>query len=484
MANIAITPPPGLFTDDTNFSGGPRWVAGNNVRFWQGAPQVIGGWVKRIASQITSTGNAILEWKTNASIAHVAYGGSTSLHVEKTGALFDITPAGVFSGSAWTLANYGETLIANISGLKTYQWSLNTAAVAVQVTNAPVNATTILVTPERQLLALGCNEEVSGTFNPRCIRGSDIEDITNWTTTATNNVFEHILDGASSGIVAAQMVGPYVAVWTSTELFIGQFVGDPGQTYRFEKVASRCGAIGRRAVTVIDGRAYWLTPDVQFRSWAPGEMPNIVPCPIINQFRSQVALLSATEKLAIEACHVAQFDEVWFLCGRVTPPLFSGSYVAFSLIDNSWFKGAVQRRAMHQGLSNLIAIDQTGSVTNCETGQFGSALTSATLEWSLETSAFYLDEAESRVMVRRAKPDFKSQAGNVSMTIKTREEPQGLETTQASQTFALGTTRTDFRFSGRLFRVVLSGNDGPGSDAPTFARFGKLLFDIVRLGRR
>ena len=71
-------------------------------------------------------------------------------------------------------------------------------------------------------MAFGCNEEASGVFNPRCIRFSDIEDPTDWTSTATNNADEFILQG-SGIIVGAQLVGDYIFVWTNNEMYLGTY---------------------------------------------------------------------------------------------------------------------------------------------------------------------------------------------------------------------------------------------------------------------
>src|SRR5713226_5274350 len=80
----------------------------------------------------------------------------------------------------------------------------------------------MLVTNTRQVMALGCNEEISGVFNPRCIRFSDIENPTVWTSSVTNNAGEFILQG-SGQIVGAQLIGNYVFVWTDNELYLGTY---------------------------------------------------------------------------------------------------------------------------------------------------------------------------------------------------------------------------------------------------------------------
>ena len=479
MTLVPFSPPPGLVTDDGGFAPGGRWIDGSNVRFWNGRPQVIGGWQRRISTQVAGTARTILEWKSSAGTSYVAYGTATRLYVETGGTLYDITPTGAFSGAYWVLQTWGDTLLACHSGGKLYQWELNTANAATEITNAPDNITTILVTPERQVLAIGCNEEVSGTFNARCIRGCDLEDLTGWTTTASNNAFEHILDGATSGIVTARMTGSYVTVWTQTDLFIGQFLGDPGQTYRFDRVATQCGAIGLYAGVVAGVTAYWVSPDLQFFRWTPGMLPEPVPCPVIDHFRGDI---ETANQIQTFASHVVKLNEVWFHYPK-TSGSYLGRYVAFSLSDGTWFKGSTARRAMAQGLSGVIAVDAGGNLLDCETGQYGDSNSSATLSWSIESGAYFLDRGQRRVMVRAIWPDFEDQAGNVSLTLKTRDYPRGADTSHAAQTLASGTTRKDFRVSGKLVRVNLSGSDG-GTDSATSMRMGLLTFDMAPLGER
>ena len=483
MTNIIFNPPPGLFTDDTDYSSDGKWVEGSNVRPWNGRMQVIGGWRLRAAPQLSSTADLIREWKSSAGTNYVAYGCRAALRAEVALTLYDITPAaisGTFSTARWSFANYGDTLIANFSGAKIYQWLLNTATPAAQVTNAPVAVTCILVTPERQLLAFGCNEEGSGTFNQRCIRGSNIEDITDWTTTATNNAFEHILDGATSSIVTAKIVGQFVAVWTQSELFLGQFLGDPSQTYRFDKVATNCGALSLNSVTVVDQTAYWISPELQFHVWTPGTPPVDIPNPTIDFLRANILTASQSDTFS---CHVAKYDEVWFNYPKTTSPTFQTYYAAYCIKSGLWFKGKTERTAMHQGLTNIIAADNSGNRINCETGAYGEVGSFHTLEWSLGSADYYIDNAQLRMMLRSVWPDFEGQLGNVTMTIKTSEYPQGAETSQTALTFTSSTTKKDFRASGRIVRVTFSGSDVNGG-TDTFARFGAITFDAVKLGQR
>jgi len=188
---------------------------------------------------------------------------------------------------------------------------------------------TILVTPERQLLAFGCNEEVSATYNPMCIRGSDIEDITDWTTTAANNAFESILEGGGM-IVGAALFGSYVAVWTDTSVYLGQFIGAVGQTYRWDLVDTNCGLLGPNAMTVFNQTAYWVTPDLQFYAWQIGASPQMIPCPILRDFGDNMV---GSQKDKVVCTGVSRFGEVWWFYPDARDGIENSRYVAMSTFD-------------------------------------------------------------------------------------------------------------------------------------------------------
>src|SRR6202012_954844 len=99
---------------------------------------------------------------------------------------------------------------------------------AAALDNATTQGTQIQLTPLNggyQRFALGCNEEVSGVFNPLCLRHSSIRDNTEWSTSASGSTArEYVLTGGGR-IVGGRMAGPNMLVWTSDALFLGTLVG-------------------------------------------------------------------------------------------------------------------------------------------------------------------------------------------------------------------------------------------------------------------
>jgi len=500
---IPLNLAPGLVTDETTFSTPARWVDGNNVRFWLGKPETIGGWTSAVSGLAGVCRNA-LAWIDISGTENIAFGQHNALEVYVGGALFDITPAGYTAGpidgaggpgygtsgygdadfgesasigyqaQTWSLQTYGEWLIACPRGDTIYSWENNTAVVAAAVTNAPATVGTILVTPERQLLAFGCNEEVSATYNPMCIRGSDIEDITDWTTTAANNAFESILEGGGM-IVGAALFGSYVAVWTDTSVYLGQFIGAVGQTYRWDLVDTNCGLLGPNAMTVFNQTAYWVTPDLQFYAWQIGASPQMIPCPILRDFGDNMV---GSQKDKVVCTGVSRFGEVWWFYPDARDGIENSRYVAMSTFDGAWFKGQLARTAAIDSGPTAFPLYVTydGASYWHETGNTADG---GVMEYFIESGDFYLDKGQRRVELQGIWPDFEDQTGAVTLTLRMRAYPQSDVREKGPYTLASGRSKKDFRAEGRVGSVLLEG-----SSAPAYMRLGLPTFAAVVTGEQ
>lgn len=498
---VPLELPPGQISDDTPFASQGAYLTGSNVRFWQGKPETVGSWETVFNDLLTGVCRNIRSWTNNTGSRIIAFGTHSKLQVYFAGTLSDITPTGLTAGSidstgvspgygtgtygtgtystpdsvyyprTWSLYPWGQNLVANPRGGTLYLWENDPETAATEVTNAPDQITCILVTPERQVLAGGCNEETSGTFNPLCIRGCNIGDLTDWTTNSNDNVFEHILSGAGR-IVKMEMIGPFVGVWTDTGVHLGQFLGLPGQTYKFDRVATNCGLIGPNAVEVKGQTAFWTSPDLQLWMWTPGTEPQIILCPVRNDFADNVDTVQGAK---IVAHSVSRFGEVWF---HYPDARDSGSsdaaensrYFALSTLSGTWFQGELSRTAFTDGGVEQypLAADADGYVYYHE--KPGS------VTWSLTTAEQYLGEGERVLQIKGIRPDFKDQSGDVSLSIDFRLKPQSDAVTKGPFTLSEGLEKYDFRGSGAMARLTFSGT---GS-----VRFGKPTFDAVIRGKR
>lgn len=508
---VPFEPPPGLSSDDTPFAAPGVYEDGSNVRFWEGKPQVIGGWTDALnGSMLTGVCRNALSWKTNGGVTQIAFGTHSNLQLWQGGALYDITPAGlaegsidgsaegpgwgsgawsegVWTGSAvnyylrtWALGTYGDYLIANPRRGTIYQWAGNTSTAATAVTNAPASVGYTIVTPQRQVMAMGCNEEASGDFNAMCIRWSDIEDITDWTTSPANNAGEHILEGGGR-IVAAANAGPYILVWTDQAVHLGTFLGDPAQTYRFDMIADGCGLIGPNAFAVLGQTVYWVSTDKEFRSMQVGGVPQLLPCPISRDFAANLAT-DQSDKIAAAAA--TQFGEVWWHYPDARDGIENSRYVTFCAQESVraeapvWFRGVMARTAACDAGATAYPIKATydGSVYY---HSYGVSAAGGTIDWHLKSSDFYLDKGGSAMMLRSFEPDFELLDDSVSLTIYARQYPRSEPVAHGPYTITPTATKKDFRASGRLVSVEISGS----SATPTM-RLGVPVFDTVQTGRR
>jgi hypothetical protein len=255
------------------------WEAGDNVRFFHGKPQSLG-------SEITvSTGFNNIRKMLAYSVGgtpHLALAGTANLYSLNlnTNTKTDITPAaGWTSARAYSLDMFGDILLAAPLDGKLFQ-SVS-GAQATEIVNAPDSITKMIVTPSRQVMALGCNEEVSGTFNRRCIRWCDIEDTTDWTTSSSNNAGEYILSGQED-IVTGCILGQYIIVWTNASMWLGQYLGDPRQTYLFTRI-DNIGCASHGSYAIYKGAVYWMDPGLSVWQFSPGTPPARIPCQISNE---------------------------------------------------------------------------------------------------------------------------------------------------------------------------------------------------------
>jgi hypothetical protein len=497
---MPFLPPPGIVSDETTFATPGRWADCNWTRFWLGKPQSIPGWTSAFIGTLSGVCRNVLVWQDNDGVENIAFGTHTHLMVLKNGTLSDITPSGLTAGSidgaggpgygsggygdggygealidawfprTWSLANFGELLLASPRAGTVYAWANDPGADATEVTQAPDNINYMLVLPSRQVMAFGCNEEVSTDFNALCIRWTDTEDYTDWTTASDNLAGEYLLEGGGR-IVAARLMGDSVAVWTNHALYVGENFGTDGWIFR--RIASNCGLVGPNAVQIINQQAYWITPDLQVFTWALGIQPALVPCPIRTDFKDNVAVGQA-EKIA--ATSISQYGEIWWMYPDGRDGVENSRYIAVSTLDGSWFRGQIERSAcIDAGPTQYpLMITPDGYGYWHENGYTADG---ASLSGYITSSDVYLDEAQRHAMIRGVWPDFEDQQGGISLTLTFKKYPQATGVAKGPYLLTVGQGKKDFLCSGRIMSQHYEWGSSPARN-----RFGKPAFDVVPTG--
>lgn len=375
----------------------------------------------------------------------------------------------------WSLASY-ETgdLYACPRDQTIYRWQQDIAKRAAPLANAPAHVTVMLSTDSRQIMALGCSPEANttGPADPLTIRFSDIENPTDWTTTSSNNAGEVVLSGGGR-IVGGVVVGKYVVAFTDSAAYLGTFVGSPDQTWSFELVGKNCGLIGPQAPVVKGLTVAWPSPDAQFWSYTLGGEPQVMACPIRKEFADNISL---GQKDKIVGATVSGFQEIkWFY-----PDARDGLENSRDIVLNpeGWCHGQLARTA-------FVDAGPADSPVGCTADghayvhEKGNSADGGILAGFIESTDFYIDEAQQALKINGMWPNFKDQVGPLTVTFYVREFPQATERTKGPFTLTPGMSKKSLNFSGAIVRVRFAW-----SSAPAYVRGGKQEFDAQPIGKR
>lgn len=361
----------------------------------------------------------------------------------------------------WSFGILGEALIASPRDGAIYMWENDTAQRAAWLENSPLENAFVMTTPERVVMALGSEEEVALTFNPRCIRHSDPRDETVWNTDTDTLAREKILEGAGR-LISGRGAGPANLIWTDNELFQADYVGGLDELYSFTRLGEDCGIAGPNAGCVRNQRAFWLTPDLQFMTCALGGEPSTLESPMRAELTEN---LSTSQRDKIVATTVSKFNEVWFFYpdardGSGGVGLENSRAIFFTATAEWWSKAQLARTAFcDAGPADYpVGTDSSGNAFWHERGKTADGNARS---WSLEAGPQFIDSGQAAIWMRSFWPDFTRQVGAIDLTVYTREKPQSPAVTHGPYTMSVGDEEVDLRIDGRLVSWKLSGNSGP-----------------------
>ena len=92
MPLVNFTIKPGVNKEVTDYTGQGQWVDSDNVRFFQGLPQKIGGWSTFVATYLVGIARAVHAWVSLDGTRFLAYGTDRKLYIYSEGVNYDITP--------------------------------------------------------------------------------------------------------------------------------------------------------------------------------------------------------------------------------------------------------------------------------------------------------------------------------------------------------------------------------------------------------
>ena len=249
----------------------------------------------------------------------------------------------------WTNDNYGKDLLFAERGGPIYYWpdATSTWSRADElVTDVPIVGTNQIVVSDvsRFVIAMGCNQFGSGTFDPMTVRWSDQEDPNVWTPAVTNQSGEQRLSNGSY-IVQAKKNRQEILIWTDSAIYSMQYLGPP-YVWGFQLLMDNISIMGPNAATVVNNVAYWMGTD-KFYSYSG--VVQTLPCALRQYVFDDI---SFDQRFQTVAGTNEGYNEVWWLYVSQTEvnnainenrtPVVD-RYVIYNHLERIWYYGNLRR---------------------------------------------------------------------------------------------------------------------------------------------
>ena len=462
MPLISLSLPPGIVKNGTELQQSNTWNDGNLIRWYESSLQPVNGWRKRSVSAISGSCRALLTYIDNSSLRRTIAGTNTHLYViTEAGQVSDITPTGFTAGAAdasqnfgyggsswgayewgtprpdigvysvadtWSLDTWGEYAIGcSTSDGKIYQWTNATQTIAAVLSNAPTGTTSIVVTDERFIFALG-----AGSENNR-VEWCDQESNNSWTPAATNQAGGQNLTTDGSLLSGHSLRGETLLI-TTTDAHVARYTGPPF-VYSFQRVGDGCGAISTHSCVAADQFAAWVGRN---SFYIYDGSVRVLKSTVGDYFFSN---LNTAQRSKISGVLNSEYSEIWWFYPS-SNSLENDSYIIFNYRDDHWNIGSLVRTAGADAgvflYPQMVGVD--GYVYEHGVGfSYDNAVP------FVESGPIQLGSGENVMSVTQLIPDERNQ-GDVTATFKTKFYPNATETSHGP--FAMANP-TSVRFQGR-----------------------------------
>ena len=438
-------------------SGGAGWTIGTGWTAISNVADAVGPLTYELSQTITVTDSTayILTFVADSSVTPHDDGDPSYLRVRVVGSSGDIVSQRVVYGTNSIRWNSDDTSADIIfepfagTGTAAYRDKIDnvsnkSAPAALQISNAPINCSGLVVTEERFLFALAAGG------NPRKVQWSDKEDNTTWTPLATNEAGDIELQ-TNGEILSGHRMRGRTLILTTTDAHVATYIG-PQLVFSFERVGTSCGAISRKACIANQEGAFWMGQKGFFMF--NGSSVEEMRCDVLDYVFEDI---NRSQQSKVWAVHNSQYGEAWWFY----PSSFSNinnRYVVFNYKEGYWNIGNIERSAGFDAgvFSNPIWFGNDGAMYDHEKNyDYGDYIPYA------ETGPLLL--GPQIIKVNEIIPDEKTQ-GDVNLEFKTRFYPNVETTTTLADHIERSygpydpSNPTSVRFSGRQIRMRISSS--------------------------
>jgi hypothetical protein len=378
----------------------------------------------------------------------------------------------------WTLANWGELLLACPYGGPIYYWSPQAGFSNAQVIpTAPYfNGGIFVSMPQQILVAWGSAQVGTGVQDPLEVRWSNALDYTDWAPTSQNSAGSFRIPTGSiikGGLQSAQQG----IIWTDLDVWVMQYVGQP-LVFSFNRVGSGCGLVGMHAAGILGGDVYWMGP-TNFHVLSGGGVQTL-PCAIWNAAFQNIDVDNLDK---VRCAPNSLFNEIaWYI------PIQGGTgenqlMIRYNKAEGEWDYSIQDRSAWTDVtvVGNPIGVDLEGYIYSHETGYIVDTAT------YFQTGYWSIADGNDMAFVDFVIPDMQFQTYNPLQSTPTTCQITFLAVDYPGDTPRIygpyGYTETtqfiNTRLRGRLMAIRVDGDA-----ANSFWRLGRVRYRYAVDGRR